>query len=180
MPPLASAIPSPLYCTQADLESYASVEGVRLRADDDGDGQINAQEQLRINYAIYGAAGTVQYYLSGKYDPYVMQYSFLVFRWSVYLALFDLFGARANPEPTSIIDKAQDAQDRMEEIAAGRKYLEIAVPLRRTQAPTWSNVRVDVQNFQFRVIRVEVGRSSKQPNALPVSPDWAENYSFEI
>jgi hypothetical protein len=166
------------YCSQADMERLLSTAGVIAGADHDADGALNTMEQLVINDVINLASETINYYLYNLYDPANLATSNLVNRWSTILACYELKGERANPEPTTLTDWAADAEDKLQAIYDHRHYLP-GIPLRRTFAPTWDIVRVDPR-FSFKCLRVERNRSSQQPNALPVVPDYSDLWSYEL
>lgn len=170
---------TPVYCTQGDVVNVLSTNGISSLLDDDGDGQVNTTEQLRMTDAINRATETCNFYLYWKYDPTnLATYSNLVNQWASDLAAYVLVRARGNPAPESLITSAQEAKDMMTEIMKGRATLP-NVPMRRLQAPTWDNIRVDL-TYRWKVIRVEQSTSSQLPNTRPQNPDWGESLSYEV
>lgn len=175
MPPVGLSY---LYCTQADVENVLSAVGVQARLDDDGDGYVNTTEQARMTDAINRATETCNFYLYNRYTPQNLSFSNIVNEWCSDLAAYVLCRSRGNPVPDAIIEAAQDAKDDMKEVLGGRIQLP-AVPLRRWLAPTWDNIRVDL-NYRFRVIRVEFNTSSQMPTTRPLNPDWADAFTYEV
>lgn len=174
--------PTPLayvYCTQQDVNNVLSVNGVDILLDDHGDGAVNSVEQGRMTDAIARAAETCNFYLYWKYDPAnLAAYSNLTNQLAADLAAYVLARARGNAVPQSLITAATEAKDMLNKIMLGRATLP-AVPMRRWQAPTWDNIRVDMR-YHFKVIRVEQNTSSQMPMTRPVNIDWAEQFSYEI
>lgn len=175
----------PLLCTRTDMEQFASVQAVTLRADDL---QLGAPNQLgiaRIDQARVMGTSTCLYYLYAKYSLSNLadRTSFggaLVNQWATFLSLYQLCTSRFNPAPDSLIENCLDAEKKMKDIYDGRHFLPMT-PLRRQQAPVWDNTRLNICN-NFRVIRVETNRSSQQPNNIPVSIDYGDYFwgSFEL
>jgi len=175
MPPPALSI---LYTSQQDMEDFLSPLGVRVRADHDADGALSAAEQRAITYAVNGGTETILFYTYSRYDPAVLANSWSVNRWATYFACYQLCCERVDPIPETLITLIEDATTKLEQIQLGRHAGLPGIPVRRTQAPVWSNVRVDPL-YQFKCIRVEKGRSSKGPNTRPVVPDYPEAFCPE-
>ena len=167
------------YVTDADIDEILSANGVTARLDDDASGTISAAEELRRDNAQVLASETLDYYLYSRYAPNRLAESNLVNLWAAYYAAWHVCQARGNPVPKSISDYILDfIEPKLEDISAGRKFLP-GVPLRRTQAPTWDNIRANPR-YSFKVLRVERKTSSKEPTDLPVVVDYASEYSYEI
>lgn len=163
------------YATVGNVQTILSNAGVSLRVDDDQDGQANAQEALRIPYALVFASERVNLYLWNKYDPSVLGTSNLVNQWTAYLAACTLCMARGNPVPTSLQKMCEQAEKDMEKINLGKMQLP-GIPMRRWKAPVWDNQR-GVPFYRFRVLRTEIGTSSQQPNSQPVQIDITQAYT---
>ena len=170
------------YCTQTDVEAYMSTLGVRDRLDDDEDGNISAAEQVRLTDCIINATETVNFYTIHRYKPQYLAQSNWVCRRATELATYDLCTCRGNPAPTSVAERAKQAQDWLEQIH-NIQYKVPLIPERRVLAPSWSSLRANPR-YNFKVIRVELNTGSTteptQATAQPQFPDWTEAYSFEI
>jgi hypothetical protein len=178
----------PLLCTQTDMEDFASVQGITLRADDPMSGALDATGIRRIQHALVMGTSTCLYYLYAKYDPANLNYSTspslygaaLVNLWATHFSCYWMCQTRFNEVPDSLFAVCQEDEEKLKDIYAGRHFLPL-VPLRRNQAPVWDNTRLDAR-FNFRVIRVEKSRSSNQPTNIPLSTDYTDYYigSFEL
>lgn len=174
-PPARSVV----YCTQTDVERILSVTGVRDRLDDDQDGYVSTAEQARMTEICEDVSDTVDFYCWDRYSPDQLSLSSWVLKRSAELAAYFLCTTRANPVPQSIMDRAQKAEDWLEQVHEGRYRIPSCV-LRRSQAPVWSSIRADPR-YNWRVLRVELGySSSRQTTTQPQNPDYREQFSAEM
>lgn len=165
--------PFPLYSDRASVESVLSEAAVRLRLDFDDDGMADTAESgTPLANVLQSASDTIDYYCWSMYDPNLLANSSLVWRWATVLAAYELDRLRNNPPSESLADWAAEVQDKLAEVRDKGRVIP-GVALRLSRAPTWANVRV-VQAYQFKVIRVEKGRSS--PSQLPQLTDYQELY----
>lgn len=172
MPPAA---PEHLYTDETRVRTQLSAAGVRLALDDNRTKRVTADEQARLDQAVIDATETVNYYLASKYTPKRLAQSWWVWRRATVLAAYDLCTTRNNPPPESLLALAEQAQAELEAVQQGQGVVP-GLPMRMTQAPTWSNVRID-QRRQFKVIRVERPTSSK--SGLRQNPDYQAEYTPE-
>lgn len=167
------------YCTQADVEHLLSQAGVVMRLDDDNDGSASNPFELHaMQDSINDATESCNYFLFMKYDPANLANSNWVNRRATILAAYDLCGRRGNPVPESLAERAEKALEELEAVAEAYRLLP-GIPLRRTCAPTWDNVRCDPR-YNWKVIRVERNTSSPQTTSQPVNQDWMESFAYEI
>lgn len=165
------------YTTQTYVEQMLSAIGVTLRLDDGGDGSVSAAEQLAMTDAIVEATETCNYYLAQKYTYADLATSNWVNRCATVLAVYVLAARRLDPIPDSIAERAEKYEEKLKEIRDKGGQVP-GLPMKITMAPTGTNTRCDIR-FNWRVIRVERGTSTKKSSTLPQRPDYNEGASQE-
>jgi hypothetical protein len=98
--------PTTLYCTRADVEAIASIEGVSLRLDDDQSGSDTGTESTYLtSYGIGWASGQVNFYLLATYAADQLALSPMVNYWASCLATLFIAKRRLNPVPKSLAEE---------------------------------------------------------------------------
>lgn len=175
MPPAALTY---TYCTSADVVALLSVYGVDARLDDDSSGTVTPEElaYLTTNLVNY-ATSKVNLYAQQLYDSSDLANSWLVNEWATVIACQRLCLRRANPVPKSIEALYEEAVETLVQVRGQQAYIP-DIPLRNSQMPTWSNVRVDPW-YRVRQIRLERPLSERTPDQFPRNTDWFSNIYTE-
>src|SRR5581483_7480198 len=118
----------PLFCTQQDMEDFASVQAITLRADDSMVGAPDRTGVRRINQARIMGTSTCLYYLYAKYDISNLadQTTFggaLVNQWATWFACYWMCNTRFNEVPDSLFELTTEAEAKLKDIYAGRHFL---------------------------------------------------------
>ena len=172
-----------LYCDQTDVTNILSAAGFLDRLDDNRDGILSVAEQGAFTAIQTDVSEWVNFYCYHNYDPmYLSQSNWINLR-AAELAAYLVCTRRGNSCPDVIYERAQKAEQWLQEIHAGR-YMLPNVPMRRARAPVFSSLRADPR-FRFKVLRVETNYSStteptQQPTGYSQAQDFSELYSFEI
>lgn len=169
--------PAYLYCTEADIQGYLSVDGETGRLDDDNTGTLNTTEQGYLQQAIIYATTRVNFYLIPRYDAAVMYQSYFVNQLTVIVACWWLSCRRGNPQPGSLDDLYKQATKDMEQIHGGNFALPDAGE-RVAAWPAWSNVRVDIL-CALRKVRVERPISEQSPAPYGQTLDYGSLFIFD-
>lgn len=166
------------YCDPGDLQRRISTEGVKLRLEDFGEGSLSG-ESGAIEDAIWDATELINSFCYSLYRPEDLKTSIYINRRCVDLVIWYLYTRRGNIPTGSIQQRYQETLKWLEEIHTQK--LEIpGVPVRWTQAPAWSNIRIDQRYPTFR-IRVERSVSDKfAPTPYQQSVDWQSEYDYSI
>jgi len=167
-----------VYIDDDGLNAALSANGVLLRADDNQDGTVDPTEEMRITQAKNAASETIDYYCFSRYTPANLANSNLIYEAAKWLAAYQLCATRGNEVPESVIEQAEQWEEKLKAIQAGRGRVP-GIPYRMSQAPAWDNVRVNV-HYDFKAIRVERKTSSQVPSTFPVQQDWRDMLTFEI
>lgn len=162
------------YCTATDLQSRISSTGYNLRVDDDA---------TAVTPCLQRAKNTILFYAEPLYGATDLQTNANAAGWvndkATDIALYHLCARRGNPVPASIKEDYQQAMQELALVHDDNAHIpELAQ--RHTDAPTFSNIRVD-PTFNYRKIRVERTLSDQTtPTGYTQTPDWRNLYSFEI
>lgn len=93
------AVPSTLYCTQAQVENYLSPRAVNEFSDHDNDGLGDSDV---VNECIYEAVDEINDWLCARHTVAQLATSDTITRWCVKLSAYHLTLRRGNPVPESI------------------------------------------------------------------------------
>lgn len=167
-----------LYASQADVEAILSAHGVSLRLDDDQDDVVSSTEQDAMDFALGDASITIDDYLGAMHTSAYLATSRWVNNRAAWLATYALCGRRGNPEPESLIERAEKIIEELEYHRRANRPLP-GLPVRTRLAPNWSNLRPDLR-FNFKVLRVERSTSSRNESQLQTFRDWRAAFAIEI
>jgi Protein of unknown function (DUF1320) len=171
-----------IYCTEDDVESILSVDGLGTRLDDDNTGDYSPPPDLDylINQILPWASAQINCYAAGLYSPVNLAQSWTVNRWCAIIAARRLCMRRGNPVPKSL---AEDYKETMEELASVRRGdLPIdpnIIGYRNNMSFAWSNVTMQ-PGYRLRKVRVETQISDPTPTSYPQSIDWRTQFLYEF
>jgi phage gp36-like protein len=137
-----------VYATQAEVEVWASQQGLQAFTTDDKSGI--APINLWATAAVY-ATRDVDLYCGRFYDPSALYPSYLVHEWAVFICAYRVMKRRGNPAPDSVLEDYQETIERLEMIRDGKLKLP-GVPVRNTHAPTLTNYSIN-DNWGFAKLR---------------------------
>jgi hypothetical protein len=177
--------PSTLYCTRADVESIASIEGLALRLDDDQSGTESGTEAANLtSYGIGWAAAQVNFYLLATYAADQLALSPMVNYWASCLATLFIAKRRFNPVPKSLAEEVGKPTPvgletgifgLMAAVKRGEDSL-ADIYARVSQAPALSNVVFD-NRYPLNKLRIQRWISDRTPrNVLPAIDYTSEYY----
>lgn len=160
MPP--SSPPSYLFCTQADVESLLSADGLTGRLDDDESGTASAGELAYLTQAIRWSTVRVQMYCNA-YPAEDLVNSWLVNWWASIIAAFMVSVRRGNPSASSLSDLHDAAMEDLKLVRSG-EYTLPDVALRDSAFPAWSNMSCPAVGRSVAKLRVQTSISSRKGN----------------
>lgn len=163
MPP--TSVPTTLFCTEADIEEFLSVEGKVGRVDDNGDQAVNTAEQAAIQQAIYWATEKVLWFCDDLYCAEDLAQSWTVNKWAVICACYYLSCRRGNPPPGSFDELYKEAIEDMKLVHDGSHQIPGLGQL-MAAFPAWSNVRVD---FLYSLRKTRIEKPISDRTATPYS-----------
>lgn len=166
------------FCTQADVETRLTQQGVQARLDADLDGAVSPAEQQAMTDSISDASETVLFFLWSKYTPEMLQTSAWVNRRCVDYAAYQVCKLKQAPVPDSVMLTVQEAEKALQAVQDGSALIPL-LPLRMRLAPTWSNSRVDVR-YQFKCIRVEQQTCPVHTGKATQQPDYPSQFTVEL
>lgn len=175
------------YCTADDVRGLLSAEGVDLRLDHNGDGEISDTELDLLGVrAIQYATSRVNLYCQPAYAASELVKSYLVNEWATILAAHWLCSVRCNPVPRSVANMAfgsgargdPGAVGEMQAVQLGRLQIP-SIVRRNVDWPAWSAGRVDPR-YRLRKHRVERGLSEQTPTQYPQNVDRPADLIYEI
>ena len=147
------------YCTQQNVESILSEEGVLNRLDDSRTGVVNAQW---MTDCLQRATAEINLHLSRRYSTTTLRASEWV-RWcAATLTASFVMGRRGLGSSPVIADEALRFRGLLEQIQKARLYLPDDAPLRGEHCPAMVNVTMDMRYPQDK-IRVQPNVSVAQP-----------------
>ncbi len=172
---MAATAPTTLYCTQSDVETILSVEGLSLRLDDPQDGVVDAEDLAYLTTFIGWATARLNMYLMGRYDAAELGASFQVNEFCALMVAFRISKRRGNPAPESLKEAYDETIELLKLIKAGSMALE-DVAERTSGAPFWDNMRHT--RHSLRRTRVERPISEQTPRQSPTVTidDQSANY----
>lgn len=167
-----------LYCTRADVEAILSQEGVELRLDDDGSGQVASTELARLTtQGINYASSRVNFYCLAKYEASELAKSWLVNEWATIIAARWLCSRRGNSPPESLENLYEQVLEDLKGIRSDEAQIPDIGP-RDAAWPAWSNISFDTR-YQLRRLRVERPISEQTTPNYPQHRDVAADLSVE-
>ncbi len=169
--------PNVYYCDPGDIQRRLSTEGTELHLKDFGPGSL-AGESGAIEDCIWDASEIINSFVTHLYRPEDLVTSAYINRRCTDMAVYYLMTRRGNSAPGSIQRRYEECLDWLQKIHDQK--LEIPMlPVRHTQAPAFSNVRIDMRYPTHRV-RVERSISEKTPTMYPQSVDMQAEYDYSI
>jgi phage gp36-like protein len=163
------------YCDHGDINRRLSNEGTKLRTQDYGDSPTGG-EMGAVDDAIWDATETINYYCFTHYEPGHLKTSGWINRRAVDLAVY-LLSIRRGNTPTASMEKLYKQAIMWLEGVHSAKYEVPGIPVRATQAPAFSNVRID-QRYPVQRIRVETVLSERTPTPYAQPIDWSAAYEY--
>jgi hypothetical protein len=156
---------STLYTTQTLIEDVLSSEGVDLRVDDDGDGNVTDEEIARLTTdAVNYATARCNLYLCKRYSTTQLGTDWNVQRWATDIAAVWMCQRRGNPCPESLLKRLGDSMDEMVAVQNGSMDLAEAAE-RVADLPYFSNGTLD-NRYRLRQWRIERPLSDQTPGGL--------------
>jgi hypothetical protein len=143
------------------------------------DSGVNLVEYQRIITEISAATSEVRSFVAVKYDDSELVKSWSIWRCTRIIAAYRLCRRRTNACPVTVEEDYKAALKELKEYQYGARYVDDA-GLRTTEAPAWSNVRVDQFGYDFQKVRVEQCISESTPTQYPQHADWLAQFSYEI
>lgn len=169
--------PTNVYLTPGDLARRFSVAGLMQHTEDLGPassaGEVGSLEEI-----CWDATDIVNYYCLSIYTPEDLARSFWVNRRATDIGTYLLACRRGLTAPEGTINIFKQAIAWLESVHDSR-YEIPGVPVRITQAPAWSNIRVD-QRYSTNRIRVERVISQRAPVSYQQPIDWQSEFDFSI
>jgi len=163
--------PAYVYCANADVRNVLSRYGVNLRLNDSGGVTVGTGEEAELTEICYDATEEVNSYLAGRYDPIHLADSYLVKKWTKYIAAKELCERRGNPVPKALLlavgtPEAQTGiYGRMVRVMNEVESLQ-SIPERVSPTMAWSNGRVQM-GYPLRKWRVERPLNEQTPRQGP-------------
>jgi phage gp36-like protein len=169
--------PTYYYCDPGDIQRRLTIAGVKDRTQDYGPGGIFAEGGV-VEDCIFDASEIINFYCFSLYRPEDMVTSAWINRRATDIACYLLEARRGNIPSGIITTIYKQAIEWLESVH--RSIYEIpGIPIRATQAPAWSNVRIDQRYPTFRV-RVERSISQQSPTPYRQSVDWSSEYDYSV
>ena len=175
--PVTPATPTVYYCDPGDVQRRLSILGIQHATEDYGPANM-AGEGGVIEDCIWDATEIINYYCQVLYRPEDLVRSTWINRRATDIAVYILASRRGNIQSASLSAAYKQALEWLDKIH-NSQFEVPGTPIRATQAPAWSNVRIDQRYPTFRV-RVERSISQKAPTPYSQSPDWSSEFDFSI
>lgn len=169
--------PTYFYCDPGDVQRKLTIAGVKDRTQDYGDGAIFGEGGV-VEDCIWDASEVINFYCFSLYRPEDMVRSAWINRRATDIACYFLESRRGNI-PSAIIAATYKQAIEWLELVHRSIYEVPGIPVRATQAPAWSNVRIDQRYPTFRV-RVERNISDRSAAPYHQSVDWSSEFSYDI
>lgn len=176
MPPTNA--PTYLYCNEADIDEFLSIEGKVGRVDDNSDQAVNTTEQRAITQAIRFATLQVSFYCSERYCSADLAESWWANRMALICACYWLSCRRGNPPPGSFDELHKQAIEDMKTVHSG-EYQIPQLGMSEASFPGWSNVNVNML-YSLRKIRVERPLSDRTQTPYQRNIDRDADYIVEF
>lgn len=162
-----------LFCTQTDIEYVLSVIGLKLALDDDRSGSITATpESTYLDDCIKFASAEAVSYIARRYDVIQMANSDALTEAVAVRAALRARRHRADPEPESLGDWAEEVLDWYEKVREGKADLGL-IPERSPSRPGVVNQRHDIR--WPNPSRLQVNQSTNVVGRRPFGIDWNDN-----
>lgn len=175
--PVTPINPTLNYCDPGDIQRRLSMVAVKSRTQDPGNNGPIA-EAGTIEDVIWDATDIINMFCQSLYRPEDMVRSTWVNRRATDIACYLLEGRRGNIPTAAVSNWYKQALDWLEKVHMSL-YEIPGIPIRATQAPAWSNVRIDQRYPLFRV-RVERNISDKNPTPYAQSVDWQAEFDYSL
>lgn len=159
-----------LYCSLNDVKNRLSTAGVTYRIDDtppdatDGD-VLDEASRIIDDYCLL------------HYAEAQLAVSPIVMHWTANIAAMLMCERRGNPVPVGIHSKYERTLKRLERVQLGATLI-ADIPMRKTQVPVLSNVRVRLDPFPRTV--VEKRRSTGTPENYKQHSDKLDFLDYSI
>ncbi len=174
MPPTNYANP---FTDSDSIKDLLSVVGVDERLDDDADGTVDTDEEIRIHRACNVATARVLRYTQTLYDSEDLITSWSVWQWATVIAAYWVCSRRGNPVAASLQALYDETLEDLTAVKMGLLPIE-DIGYKTSLAPVWSNVRVD-SHYSIRQLRVERPISERSPSQFPQKTDWLSDVLVE-
>lgn len=161
---------STAYCTEAELETFLSEEGVTAFGDDNYDGM---RESGAVSQSITWSSTRIDLYCRA-YAPATLADNDWVNQTCIHLAARRLCMRRGNSPPGSIEMLAKEAMEELKAIQKGELKIPDAA-FRHSQTPGVTNVRVDPR-YGVRKTRVQRTLSTEQNQEHKQNIDYGSEY----
>lgn len=159
-------MPTPTYCTRADIEAAWNPAAVLAAADDDNNGSLSSDEEAHIARAIERAAGWMHAYLEVRYPLADLIDNAWCRDCNAALAAYLLALRQGDDISAGIQAEYERYVNDLAEIRDGRQRVP-QVTLSREHAPTVSSFVVDLREPRAKIRRVpEISTGSPPPDDL--------------
>lgn len=175
--PVQPSYPTVWYCDPGDIQRRLSTANVKLHIEDFGKSSMSGESDA-VSDCIWDATEIINYYCQVLYRPEDLVKSTWINRRATDIAVYILVSRRGNIQSGSLAEAYKQTIMWLEAIHSSR-YEVPGIPIRATQAPVWSNVRIDQRYSTYRV-RVERTISQRSPARHSQSVDWSSEYDYTV
>lgn len=156
---MPTSAPSYLFCTQADVEAFLSVDGVLGRLDDDASGANSATESGYLTTIIRWVTSRIHLHCTA-YEASVLAESWVINQYAAIMAAYYASARRGNPPSGTLSQMYEEVMADLGKIKSGEFALPDAAK-RDSAFPAWSNMSIDSRRAVHKM-RVEPSLSSNK------------------